>query len=247
MAFSALSMSHKHSIPSLEALQHYQQSLALLQASPHSENDLASDGVFLAHFILLLYEIAAGEVRGLSYWAHHISQLLKITLLRRRLFGTEPYSFIVWWIANIDIHVVLTGMGGGDYIRAMLQHNLLPTGVGSDLHHVPSRTLQSPTVTSNALPSSLSFHRRICVLGAELSLLTRDIRDEARTILPEQPNSETISHWQKRIRPIQDSLRRAWNVQMPDSTIHGGESHLMLPVAQRGIFEHVSVLAFLSL
>ena len=246
MAFSALSMSHKHGMPNLEALQHYQQSLALLQASPLSEDDLASDGVFLTHFILLLYEIAAGEVRDLSYWSSHISQLLKITLLRRRLLGTEQYSFVVWWIANIDIHVVLTGMGGGDYIEAMLRHKLLPSGLGSDLQHNPagSPSVQHPMTT--ALPSSLAFHRRICILAAELSLLTRDIRREARNLLPSQPNTETIAHWQKRIGPLQDSLRRAWNVQMPDPTRHGADTHLLLPVAGRGIFEHVSHIPLIS-
>ena len=58
MAFSALSMSCKNGIPNLDALQHYQQALPLLQANLRSEQDLASDGVFLTHFILLLYEVS---------------------------------------------------------------------------------------------------------------------------------------------------------------------------------------------
>ena len=240
MAFSALSMSHKHGMPSLDALQHYQQALPLLQASLHTEEDLASDGVFLTHFLLLLYEIAAGEVRDLSYWAQHVSQLLRITLLRRRLFKTEPYNFIVWWIANIDTHVVLTGMGGGSYIEAMLRHRLLPTGIGSDSHHTPDENIiisPAGAPDAGALPSSLSFHRRICILAADLALLTRDLRTEARRMLPHTPGPTTIIHWQKRIENIQDRLRRTWNVQMPAS-VASGYCNQLLPVGARGIFEH---------
>ena len=57
MAFSALSMSYKSGKPGLDALQHYQQALPSLQASLRTEQDLTSDGVFLTHFILLLYEV----------------------------------------------------------------------------------------------------------------------------------------------------------------------------------------------
>jgi len=67
MAFSELSMSNKSGIANLDALQHYQLALPLLQANLRSEEDLISDGVFLTHFILLLYEIAAGEPRKLCF------------------------------------------------------------------------------------------------------------------------------------------------------------------------------------
>lgn len=70
MAFSALSMSYKNGIANLDALQHYQQALPSLKASLRSEQDLTSDGVFLTHFILLLYEIAAGEPRKLHFLIH---------------------------------------------------------------------------------------------------------------------------------------------------------------------------------
>lgn len=136
MAFSALSMSYKKDVtklrndtfntitPNLDALQHYQQALPSLQASLRGEQDLASNGVFLTHFILLLYEIAAGEPRGLSLWSQHISQLLRIILLRRKLYGLEPYEFIVWWVASIDTHVVLSGMGNGTFVETMLHHDV---------------------------------------------------------------------------------------------------------------------------
>ena len=216
MAFSGLSMAHKNSIPSLDALQHYQQALPLLQASIQSEEDLASDGVFLTHFILLLYEIAAGEPRGISLWGQHISQLQRIIMLRRELYGTEPYSFILWWVASIDVHVILSGMGQGECVEAMLRHRLLPTGIESNNELAPALNLRSPG-DGAALPSSLAFHRRICVLAAEIAMLTRDLRNEARRLLPRLPSTSIMNRWQQQIGVLQDTLRRTWNVQMPAS------------------------------
>ena len=73
-------------------------------------------------------------------------------------------------------------------------------------------------------------------MAAELSLLARDLRAEDRN----HPHSlgRTRSK-QERIGVLQDTLRRAWNVQMPVS-IASGYCNQVLPVGARGIFEHVS-------
>ena len=63
MAFSALSMSYQSGLANLDALQHYQQALPSLQSSLRTEQDLTSDGVFLTHFILLLYEVRMSFLR----------------------------------------------------------------------------------------------------------------------------------------------------------------------------------------
>ena len=57
MAISALSLANRDSSLNVEALQHYQQALGPLQISLRHEQDLASNGAFLTHFILLLYEV----------------------------------------------------------------------------------------------------------------------------------------------------------------------------------------------
>ncbi|KAL9101362.1 MAG: hypothetical protein Q9163_003363 [Psora crenata] len=239
MAFSAFSMSLKHGIPSVHALQHYQQAFPSLKAS-RTEEDLASDGVFLTHFILLLYEIAADEPRGLSLWSQHISRLKKIILLRRDMHGSEPYDFIIWWVACIDVHVVLSGMGHGEYVKTMLHRGLLPTNVGSGFPGNVTRTLPLPT-ENGALPSPLAFHRRICVLAAELGLLATDLRNETKRMMPLAPSSATRCNWQAKIGVLQGTLRRTWSAQMPIS-VASGYCNRILPVGARGIFEHSFVL-----
>ena len=264
MAFCALSMSYKNGVANLDALQHYQQALPSLQSSLRSEQDLTSDGVFLTHFILLLYEvrlpshvlipsssclvknavqIAAGEPRTLSLWPQHIDQLLRITLLRREMYGHEPCSFIVWWVASIDTHVVLSGMGNGEFVETMLRRNILASGMSSqnpyhaDDYNSPSCGLASPN-GYGALPSALAFHRRIVILAAELGLLARDIRAEEKQH-PDDKNHAVMQSRNERIGMLQDTLRRAWNAQMPVA-VANGYCNQILPVGARGIFEHVS-------
>ena len=263
MAFCALSMSYKNGVANLDALQHYQQALPSLQYSLRSEQDLTSDGVFLTHFILLLYEvrlpshvlipslsclvktvvqIAAGEPRTLSLWPQHIDQLLRITLLRREMYGHEPYSFIVWWVASIDTHVVLSGMGNGEFVETMLRRNILASGMSSQNpyhangYNPPSRGLASPN-GYGALPSALAFHRRISILAAELGLLARDIRAEEKQH-PDDKSHAVVQSRHERIGMLQDTLRGAWNAQMPVS-VANGYCNQILPVGARGIFEHV--------
>lgn len=58
MAVSALSLSHSGTGQSLDALQYYQQAFPSLQVSLRNNNDLVSDGLFLTHFLLLIYEVS---------------------------------------------------------------------------------------------------------------------------------------------------------------------------------------------
>lgn len=57
MAVSALSLAHQDGGQSIDALQHYQQAFPSLQTSLRSPQDLCSDGLFLTHFLLLIYEV----------------------------------------------------------------------------------------------------------------------------------------------------------------------------------------------
>jgi hypothetical protein len=58
MAVAALSLAAQDGNSRLDALQHYQQALPALQSTLKSPNDLSSDGAFLTHFLLLVYEVS---------------------------------------------------------------------------------------------------------------------------------------------------------------------------------------------
>lgn len=57
MAVSALSLARQHRSKSIDALQHYHQAFPSLQIALRNTNDLCSDGLFLTHFLLLVYEV----------------------------------------------------------------------------------------------------------------------------------------------------------------------------------------------
>lgn len=57
MAVAALSLAQQDGTARLDALQHYQQALPALQFNLRSADDLYSDGGFLTHFMLLVYEV----------------------------------------------------------------------------------------------------------------------------------------------------------------------------------------------
>lgn len=241
MAFSAHSLSNINGNGHLDvaALQHYQQALPALQASLRIESDLASDGVFLTHFVLLMYEVSCGGPNGLSLWQQQVSQLLNIVLLRRRLYGNEPYQFILWWVASIDTHVVLFGMDKGNFIETMLQHNLLSSDHNtSNDRRLVSSTSEHQSTFNSVQPSALSFHRRLCIFGAEIGLLARDLRAEEKEKSHGRSFS-TMRSRQERIGRLQDQMRAIWNAQASIS-IAEGYSNDILPVGARSIFEHVS-------
>lgn len=58
MAVAALSLAAQDGNSRLDALQHYQQALPVLQSTLKSPHDLSSDGAFLTHFLLLVYEVS---------------------------------------------------------------------------------------------------------------------------------------------------------------------------------------------
>jgi hypothetical protein len=58
MAVAALSLAVQEGKETLDALQHYQQALPALQNTLRGPGDLSSDGAFLTHFLLLVYEVS---------------------------------------------------------------------------------------------------------------------------------------------------------------------------------------------
>lgn len=107
-------MARNYGGPSAEALEHYQLILSLLKDAVKTAEDSYSDGIFLCHFLLLIYEvninksahvaeihfantykIVGSDHAGSSMFQHHMDQLLKIVVLRRHSERPETFEFIV--------------------------------------------------------------------------------------------------------------------------------------------------------
>jgi hypothetical protein len=57
MALAELSIAVRNGREDLYALEHYQRVIPALKVTVQSSQDLYSDGAFLTHFVLLLYEV----------------------------------------------------------------------------------------------------------------------------------------------------------------------------------------------
>ncbi|MCJ1387812.1 hypothetical protein MMC18_000655 [Xylographa bjoerkii] len=240
MALSSLSLAHNEGSRNVLALQYYQKALSPLQNNLRSEQDLASNGAFLTHFILLLYEIAAAE----PLWATHLSHLDRITQVRRNVYGREPFPAIVWWVCIIDTHALLCGIGRGTFISNLIRTGHVPTS--ADLIQAPGLVEPSSRVPDEApmMPSTLDFHRAVTLLAAQLGLLASSLRDAAsmrRSLGQITVAQASHPQWRQQVQELQESLRQAWRTQVP-AALTAGYRDGILPARVHGIYEHTYLL-----
>lgn len=86
MALSALSLARQDGGQNVLALQHYQLAFPSLQTSLRHNQDLCSDGLFLTHFLLLVYEVSVDRFR----YFDSFSPLLARSSIRRRVAHFNP-------------------------------------------------------------------------------------------------------------------------------------------------------------
>ena len=216
MALSALSLAHQDGERRLDALQHYQQALPALSQHLRREEDLSSNGVFLTHFLLLIYEIAAAEPGGSNMWVQHINQLLRISLMRRDVFGGERYPFIIWWLCNIDIYAMMSGAGTGEFVGSMLKNDMMPP---PSFHLYPLGLDGSSIIyseESETLPTILQLNYEVTVLAARLGLLAVELgNDELEQNLADAQRIPQLGSTNSRLRQgrvyeLQEAFRQLW-------------------------------------
>ncbi|OAP62188.1 hypothetical protein AYL99_04391 [Fonsecaea erecta] len=240
MAVAALSVAIQEGKEWLDALQYYQQALPALQSTLRGPNDLSSDGAFLTHFLLLVYEIAAADVEHSNLWSQHLLTLLQISLLRRDELGGEVFPFVVWWICNIDLDALLSGAGNGGYVESLLNNDLIPP---PSFHLYPlgldgSSVLYADEV--EVLPIILQLDYEVTLLGIRLALLAREFRSDITfdgvDILQ---RSQALRIRQSRIFELQEALRQLWvtpAVMMINQEVDN------LPLRPKQLYEHAASL-----
>ncbi|KAL8779368.1 MAG: hypothetical protein Q9213_006973 [Squamulea squamosa] len=239
MALCALGIAHRSSIQNLDSLQHYQQALPCLQKTLRSPEDLSSDGALLTHFILLLYEIAAAAPRGSNLWSQHVNQLLRIFVLRSEMYETEPYSFLLWWVCNLDTHALICGTSNGEFVEAMLQYNMWPRADNVVRLHGSDDCYDPSTEEARAMPAVLDFNRKLEILMCRLGLLRRNLHREAENITRQglKMSKSDLLERQRRVTDIQQALRRTWTEQIPPY-VAVGLRNKTLSTRARGIFDN---------
>lgn len=171
-------------------------------------------------------------------WPQHVRTLLKITLLRRKIFRAERFPFIVWWICNIDLDALLSGTGKGEFVAEMLENDLIPP---PSFHLFPLGMDGSSVVypeERDTLPTVLQLDYEVTLYAIRLALLAREFRQEASFESNERGRkSNNIKLRQGRIGHIQDSLRQLWEVD-----VVRGLAHSTLPVRAQRLYQHAWAL-----
>ncbi|KIW17714.1 hypothetical protein PV08_04909 [Exophiala spinifera] len=240
MALAALSLASTESNSRLDALQHYQQALPALQSVLRGPDDLSSDGAFLTHFLLLVYEIAAAEADSSRLWSQHLSTLLRIALLRRDVFGGERYPFVIWWICNIDLDALFSGAGGGEFVGYMLQHDSIP---GPSFHLHPLGMDGSSIVYSGeleSLPTILQLDYEVTILAVRLAMLAHEFRHDTTFASADYLHRvQAVQIRQSRIYELQESLRQLW---LNPAVAMIGQIGNGLPERSIRLYEHAAAL-----
>ncbi|KAL4940809.1 hypothetical protein BDV06DRAFT_15216 [Aspergillus oleicola] len=198
MALSSLSLVRKGNAQYMAALQYYDQALPSLQSSLENCDDVLSDGLFLTHFLLLIYQVAFTTPSNRSnLWSHHMSRLVQLTLLRQTVAERERYPIIIWLICHVDLFALMSGTGSGEYVRAAIENHLLSEAV-SPLNTGPS--MMQPG-EYDVQPMIVRLYRECFYLASRLGLSAAKAKTaEGQSLYPEHQN-------------LRGSLQQLWDSQ----------------------------------
>lgn len=236
----------------VEALQEYQQAVTLMQSAVKSTEDLISDASFLTHFLLLIHEvqsypfsyfiylqlhqIATAEE---SHWHQHLSTLLQITSLRRQIYGSERYPYMVWWLCTMDLEALFAGApNSGEFVDTMLKSDLVPP---PSYHLYPLGADGSSVVYGNELetiPVVLQLDYDVTTIAMRLALLARELRSSPGSNNRARAGGDArIRHVQ--VYELQECLRELW---AQPSVGYIAQHVGRLPTRSKQLFEHAQTL-----
>ncbi|PYH94431.1 hypothetical protein BO71DRAFT_325475 [Aspergillus ellipticus CBS 707.79] len=234
MAISALSIVRQGSGEDVDASYHYSQVISFSQGSLYSNEDILSDGLYLTHFLLLIYEIVAAKPSSSNLWSHHISQLLHLTLLRRSISRVERFPFIIWWVSQVDLYSLFSGTGAGEFVRAVLDNQLL-----GELHSLffPTSSNGSTSIYADehgSLPTIVRLYHDTFTLAVRLGFLVEDSRRARGSYFGINWRSQ-----QQEAKDLHDVLIRLWDDQEVRFMF---QNHASLPQQSQNILQQLSIL-----
>jgi hypothetical protein len=183
-------------------------------------------------YILTILQIAAAEPNGSNLWSHHLSRLLHIAFLRRAKYGQEPHPFILWWVCHIDLYALFSGAGTGEFVQAIIDHQMLP---GSECLLYPSAPEGYSVIYSDeheSLPVIMRLYHDTFRLAAQLGLLATRLRHDKQNL----PFDEFGLRSQK-LNDLRQAFGRLW--ESPDvAFLHQHQDSL--PRRSQEIIQQVS-------
>ena len=240
-ALSALNLSYRGQANLEEAIEHYNHALSAQSPTP-SNSDMLSDGVFLRHYLLFIYDISMtvdASNAGAGMWADHLKHLVRLTQNRVAHFGKEPHAFVMWSICSFDAYACLMGNSDCEYFRTILEDRILPPlGTAMSLTGSPQRT---PATASEAQVFTVVMNliRGVLVHTSKIAQAAQKFRAEAADRASVSPGR--CASWQAQVFQLQSDLSNFWTQAYPNflekNSPTAGRS---LDPRIRYVFEHVS-------
>ena len=214
-ALSALNLSYSGAANVDAAHMHYGQAL-LPQTATTSSDELLSDGAFLRHFLLFVYDICIPirhDEDAANMWAIHLKHLIRIAILRHDTLGPERHGYILWTICELDVYACLLGSGDCSFVRAISQHQMMPA---LDQQIPQLATSMSGPFFANEVqvfPSVLALRHGILMQLAKLAETAQLFKQEAAQSGTVSPGS--FARWQSRVLQLQSELGAFWTQAYP--------------------------------
>jgi hypothetical protein len=239
-ALSALNLSYRGQATLEEAIEHYDRALSA-QTPTSSANDLLSDGVFLRHYLLFIYDICMtvdASNPGAAMWVDHLQHLVRLTQNRVAHFGKEPHAFVMWSICSFDTYACLMGNGNCDYFRTVLAQQIIPS-LGATLAPSASQlnNIRWPS-DAHTYPIIMNLMRGVMIHTSNIAQAAQKFRREAADRITLSPSR--CANWQAQVFQLQTDLSTFWTHAYPDflekNSPMAGQA---LELRMRYVFEHV--------
>ena len=241
-ALSALNLSYRGQATLEEAIEHYDRALSAQSPTP-STSAMLSDGVFLRHYLLFIYDISMtvdASNAGAGMWADHLKHLVRLTQNRVAHFGKEPHAFVMWSICSFDAYACLMGNGDCEYFRTILEDQILPPlGTAMSLTALPrSTTVTNWPKEAQVFGSIMNLIRGVLIHTSKIAQAAQIFRAEAADRASVSPGR--CARWQAQVFQLQNDLSNFWMHAYPDflekDSPTAGQS---LDPRIRYVFEHV--------
>lgn len=220
-ALSALNMSHNGTGSVDTAHSHYGQALSPLSAATSAE-ELLSNGTFLSHFMLFIYDLCIPERHDdatTNIWAIHLSHLQRIAKLRHEVLGPERHGYLIWAICELDVAACLLGSGDCSFVRAVVQNAMMPA-LEQQLPTSATPTLGAYAANEVSIfPPILALRQAVLMQLANLAQAAQRFRQQARSQGAVSPG--TFAGWQAAVSQLQTQLATVWAQSYPRFLVSG--------------------------
>ncbi len=231
-ALSALNLSYSGAASVDAAHSHYGQALQS-QSGTTSPDELLSNGAFLRHFLLFVYDVCIPmqhDESTTNMWAIHLNHLQSIAVMRHNTLGPEKHGYMLWTICELDVYACLLGSGDCSFVRTITKEHMMP-GLEQQIPELAT------SHTGPFLPNEVTIFPTILALRHGILMRLAKIAQTAQMFRQEAANAGRVSpgsyaRWQSAVSQLQAELVSFWTQAYPPFLV-GHQYNTWSPTANK--------------